>query len=66
MSVGFIPTLSAQKLENGAALPLPGNAQVGVLVVFKLHHQLIVLKPFKMMHKGNFARSPGFMGDRGR
>jgi hypothetical protein len=25
--------------------------------VFEWDHQLIVLKPFKMIHKGNFARS---------
>src|ERR1700675_4933656 len=31
-----------------------------VLVVFELHHRLILLEPFKTLHKGNFARSPVF------
>jgi hypothetical protein len=33
---------------------------VGVLVVFELDHRLILLEPFHIMHKGNFARSPSF------
>jgi hypothetical protein len=31
-----------------------------VLVVFELDHRLILLEPFKTLHKGNFARSPAF------
>jgi hypothetical protein len=38
------------------------NARAGVLMVFKLDHRLILLEPFKMMHKAIFARSPVFMG----
>jgi hypothetical protein len=34
----------------------------GVLVVFELDHRVILLEPFKMMHKGNFARSSVFTG----
>jgi len=57
--------LSAQKLENGAALSLSCERSGGVLVVFELHHRDIVLKPIKIIHKGNFARSPDFI-DRSR
>jgi len=28
--------------------------------VFEWDHRFIVLKPFKMFHKGNFARSSAF------
>ena len=51
----FHSYLVRAKLENSAALLLPANAQIGVLVVFELDHRLILLEPFKMMHKGNFA-----------
>jgi hypothetical protein len=33
---------------------------VGVLVVFELDHRVILLEPFKTLHKGNFARSSAF------
>jgi hypothetical protein len=36
---------------------------IGVLVVFEWDHRLILLEPFHMMHKGNFARSAVFMAD---
>jgi hypothetical protein len=29
-------------------------------VVFELDHRVILLEPFKTLHKGNFARSPAF------
>jgi hypothetical protein len=35
----------------------------GVLMVFEWDHRLILLEPFQMMHKGNFARSAVFMAD---
>jgi hypothetical protein len=34
----------------------------GVLVVFELAHRAILLEPFKMIHKGIFARAPAFIG----
>jgi hypothetical protein len=35
--------LSARK-QSSAALPLPANAQLGVLLVFELHHSFILLE----------------------
>jgi hypothetical protein len=52
--------LSAQTKENGAALLFCERSD-GVLVVFELDHRVILLKPFKMIHKGIFAKSPVFV-----
>jgi hypothetical protein len=36
-----------------------------VLVVFELDHRLILLEPFKTLHKGNFVSSPAFVSGAG-
>jgi hypothetical protein len=45
-----------------AALLFAANAWIGVLVVFELDHGVILLEPFRMMHKANFARYQVFTG----
>jgi hypothetical protein len=59
MSVGFIPTLSAQ-FQGKRGLIFACERSVGVLAVFELDHRLMLLEPFKTWHKGNFAQSPAF------
>jgi hypothetical protein len=58
MSVGFIPTLSAQ-FQGKRGLIFAGERSTGVLVVFELDHGFILLEPFQT-YKGKFARSPSF------
>jgi hypothetical protein len=41
---------------------LPADAQAGALLVFELDHGFILLRPFKIAHKGIFARSPAIKG----
>ena len=44
---------------DGAALPLLANAQACVLLVLNWS---VLLEPFGSGHKGNFVRSPAFVG----
>jgi hypothetical protein len=59
MSVGFIPTLSAQ-FQGKRGLIFACERLVGVLAVFELDHRLALLEPFQTPHKGKFARSAAF------
>jgi hypothetical protein len=58
MSVGFIPTLSAQ-FQGKRGLIFACERSTGVLVVFELDHRFILLEPFQT-YKGKFARLPYF------
>jgi hypothetical protein len=55
MSVGFIPTLSAQAQTTRRPFLELGERLTRVDLVFELDHRLTLLEPFKTTHKGKFG-----------
>jgi len=47
-------------MKNDAALRFVCERSDSVLVIIECGHCDILLEPFNMIHKGNFARSPAF------
>jgi hypothetical protein len=50
----FHSYLVRAEMKSSAALLFACERSAGVLVVFELDHRVILLEPFKMMHKGIF------------